>query len=61
MSIHPTTTNEEITMVCDSIKDLAKNHLVWSKDYDYNPKTNEFAHKNDNHSEKEMVKDWFSI
>jgi len=61
MSVHPTTTSEEITMVCDSIKDLATNHKEWAKEYQYDSVTNEFAHKNDNHSEKAMVKDWFSI
>jgi hypothetical protein len=61
MSVHPTTTSEEITMVCDSIKDLATNHKEWAKEYQYDSVSNEFAHKNDNHSEKAMVKDWFSI
>jgi selenocysteine lyase/cysteine desulfurase len=59
MSIHPTTTSEEIKFVCDSIKSLAANHIDWSKDYIYNSKTNEFCHKNAQHSEKEMVKNWF--
>jgi selenocysteine lyase/cysteine desulfurase len=60
MSIHPTTTSEEIQFVCESIKALAQNHKEWAKDYDYNSKTNEFIHKNAKHSEKEMVKSWFS-
>lgn len=59
MSIHPTTTSEEIKYVCDSIKSLAKNHKEWSNDYIYNGKTNEFVHKNAQHSEKEMVRSWF--
>jgi selenocysteine lyase/cysteine desulfurase len=60
MSIHPTTTSEEIQFVCESIKVLAQNHKEWAKDYEYNSKTNEFIHKNAKHSEKEMVKSWFS-
>ena len=60
MSIHPTTTSEEIKYVCDSIKSLAENHKEWSNDYIYNSKTNEFNHKNAQHSEKEMVKSWFN-
>ncbi len=60
MSIHPTTTSEEIQFVCDSIKALAQNHKGWSKDYEYNSKTNEFAHKNAKDSELEMVRSWFS-
>ncbi|WP_445454203.1 aminotransferase class V-fold PLP-dependent enzyme [Flavobacterium sp. 25HG05S-40] len=61
MSIHPTTTSEEIKMVCDSIKALAQNHQEWSKDYQYDSATNEFAHKNSLHQEKAMVKSWFTF
>jgi selenocysteine lyase/cysteine desulfurase len=61
MSIHPTTTSEEIKFVCNSIKELASNHSEWEKEYVYNGKTNEFNHKNATESEKEMVADWFSV
>lgn len=61
MSIHPTTTSEEIKFVCDAIKALAANHQTWSRDYAYNPKTNEFYHKNALHQEADMVKDWFRV
>lgn len=60
MSIHPTTTNEEIEFVCESIKALAENHKEWSKDYDYDKISNEFIHKNAKPFEKEMVEEWFS-
>ncbi len=59
MSIHPTTTTEEIQFVCKSIKALAQHHSDWSKDYSYNSKTNEFMHKDAQNKEKEMVKSWF--
>ncbi|TBX70328.1 aminotransferase class V-fold PLP-dependent enzyme [Flavobacterium silvisoli] len=59
MSIHPTTTTEEIQFVCESIKALAAHHTDWSKDYLYNSKTNEFMHKEAQNKEKEMVKSWF--
>lgn len=61
MSIHPTTTSKEIKMVCDSIKALAKHHEEWSKDYEYNPATNEFVHKDATHLENKMVKSWFKF
>ena len=61
MSIHPTTTTEEIKMVCDAIKELAKNHQEWSLDYVYNSKTNEFAHKNFTTNEKEIIKNGFDF
>lgn len=59
MSIHPTTTDEEIAFVCESIKDLAKNHQTWALDYSYNKNTNEFIHKNATSFEDELVKNWF--
>ena len=61
MSIHPTTTSEEIKFVCDAIIALAYNHLEWEKDYVYNGKSNEFHHKNAQFQEKEMVKNWFKV
>jgi selenocysteine lyase/cysteine desulfurase len=61
MSIHPTTTNQEIEYVCDSILALAENHKEWSKDYQYDAKSNNFYHQNDQHLEKNMVKNWFQL
>lgn len=59
MSIHPTTTNEEIQYVCNCIKALAANFEEWGKDYTYNKTTNEFVHKNAQFLEKQMVENWF--
>jgi selenocysteine lyase/cysteine desulfurase len=59
MSIHPTTTNAEIEMVCQSIIALSENHKTWSQDYSYNKTTNEFCHKAAKPLEKEMVSGWF--
>ena len=59
MSIHPTTTNEEMEFVCESIKALAANHKEWSKDYNYDKNSNEFIHKNSISFEKELVEKWF--
>ena len=59
MSIHPTTTNAEITFVTDAIKAMAQNHQQWANDYDYNKATNEFSHKQATCFEKELVQNWF--
>lgn len=59
MSIHPTTTNDEIRFVCESIRQLAQNHEQWAKDYLYNRQTNEFAHKEARFAEKDLVDGWF--
>lgn len=65
MSIHPTTTNEEVMYVCKSIKLLAENHLEWANDYTYNKSTNEFIHKSfKSTAEKTMettISKWFQL
>lgn len=57
MSIHPTTTNEEVMYVCESIKALAKHFPLWAKDYVYIKSTNEFVH----HSAQDTISDETSI
>ncbi len=59
MSIHPTITNKEITFVCNSIVELAKNFNTWSKDYQYDEKMNEFKHLLDNKLEDGIIESWF--
>ena len=59
MSIHPTTTNEEVDFICKSIKDLAENFKDWKKDYQYSEATNEFVFKGFDSKEKELVESWF--
>lgn len=61
MSVHPTTTSAEIEFVCESIRLLSENHLEWAKEYQYNPKTNEFNHKAAASLEKERVATWFKV
>jgi selenocysteine lyase/cysteine desulfurase len=62
MSIHPTTTNDEIDFVCKSIKALAENHKTWAEDYEYDKSTNEFIHKSFNTaSKKDKINDWFKL
>ena len=62
MSIHPTTSCEEIRFVCNSIKELAQHHEAWADDYIYNKSNNEFAHKTFNtDSGKEVVEGWFDM
>ncbi|MDD3877131.1 MAG: aminotransferase class V-fold PLP-dependent enzyme [Bacteroidales bacterium] len=45
LSLHPTMTNEELLYILEAIKQVALNKDIWSKDYVYNRKTNEFLHK----------------
>ena len=61
MSIHPTTTTEEVFYVCESIKELAKNFKNWSNDYAYDKNTNEFLHKTFKSKSKSLINNWFEI
>ncbi|MGI9532561.1 aminotransferase class V-fold PLP-dependent enzyme [Lutimonas sp.] len=61
MSIHPTTTDAEVTFMCDAIKKLAANFEEWSKDYSYDTPSNEFLHTSFQSKEKELVHQWFNL
>ena len=63
MSIHPTSTNEEIEFVCDSILALAKHHEDWAKDYEYARYNNEFVHKSllNKPHDTSSVDNWFDL
>lgn len=59
MSLHPTSTNEEVAYILEAIKELANQHREWALDYTYNPKTNEYYHHADTGSTHQMVNNWF--
>ena len=61
MSIHPTTTDEEIRFICGAIKELAVHGKEWAKDYSYDMTTNEFLHKSFVSKEKDLVRQWFNL
>ncbi len=56
-SIHPTTTNEEIKYVCDSIISLSENYEEWVKDYQ--AKDGGYVHKNE--VSTPLSKSWFEF
>ncbi len=61
LSLHPCMTNCEVNYISDAIEDISINHLQYSKDYYYNPKTNEFYHQSENGiSSKKHLSGWFS-
>ncbi len=61
MSIHPTTTDDEVDFICESIDLVSKNFKKWSKEYHYNGANNEFEHKDDLNVEENIISNWFSI
>lgn len=59
MSIHPTMKNEELAFILNAIKALSENHQEWSKDYEYNPDSNEFSCLLEDDNVNKMVDAWF--
>ena len=60
VSLHPTMTDEELEVIIDAIKQIAKNHKEWAKDYHYNTISNEFYHREEENRD-EQIKEWFSF
>ena len=63
MSIHPTMTNNEVEFIVGAIEEVAKNHALWTKDYIYNSKSNEFVYKEKKYSldNKLRAQAWFDL
>lgn len=61
VSLHPTTTNEEIEFITDALKQIRTNIDKWKQDYSYSNKTNEFHHVRESELLKEFTKNWFIL
>ena len=59
LSLHPTTTNEELDFICRSLITLADHIEEWSKDYEYDMMKNDFFHRTVPPKEHALVKAWF--
>lgn len=59
LSLHPIMTNDEVRLIIKAIKELAANHLDWSKDYKYCPETNEFNYRFGNDSTESTIQSWY--
>ncbi len=62
-SLHPTMTDEEVSLILHAIEEIALHHLEWAEDYVYMAKKNEFIHHSQvNHPlEDKMMEDWFEL
>ncbi|HOX86108.1 MAG TPA: aminotransferase class V-fold PLP-dependent enzyme [bacterium] len=60
LSVHPTTTEEEIDRLIDALHQITKHGEKWEKEYVYSRRTNEFHH----HRESDYqtpVESWFDL
>ncbi len=60
-SLHPTMTDEELSIILNAINEISINHKEWGKDYIYNRQTNEFRHKNEPEDKTEVIMPWFEL
>ena len=61
LSLHPTMTDAELDTVISGLTQLVENLDEWSKEYEYNTKSNEFKHRSETMDKTEIVKPWFDI
>jgi selenocysteine lyase/cysteine desulfurase len=59
ISLHPTTTNEEVTQVLDALRQIEKNISAWKDDYQYDLHSNEFRHKQEERALAKTAESWF--
>lgn len=59
-SLHPTTTNAEVELMIEAIRDIVENHQEYIKDYIYDRRFNHFKHKNEKF-QKEDIEDWIKL
>ena len=58
LSIHPSMRNDELKLIIDAVAEIVANANEWEKDYQYNPKTNEFAYVSASSTEN-TIDHWF--
>jgi selenocysteine lyase/cysteine desulfurase len=61
LSLHPTMTNDELYYIMDAIRQVQKNHSIWSKDYLYINRTNEFRHRREPEDKSCRIRKWFDL
>ena len=62
LSIHPTTTWDELKTAVKAIKELVIHRDLWSRDYEYNPNNNSYDHiLHQSNTEDEVVQAGFSL
>lgn len=59
LSIHPTTTDEDIDFIIDALKNIGKEGKKWESDYTYDSHANEYRHKEDRSELQHAVEGWF--
>jgi selenocysteine lyase/cysteine desulfurase len=60
VSLHPTMTGKEVSLIAGAVKEIAARHKEWGADYVYNKHTNEFRHKHTS-PRTPLVESWLTL
>ena len=61
MSLHPTTTDDEVIACTDAVREIVANYRMWTEEYHYDKHTNEFYRDSDAARRRQQIAEWFSL
>ena len=61
LSIHPTTTDEEVDFILNALRETSQHANIWSQEYNYDPHTNEYQHKSGESALHRTIQQWFKL
>ncbi|MFA5835119.1 MAG: aminotransferase class V-fold PLP-dependent enzyme [Bacteroidota bacterium] len=61
ISLHPTTTNNELNSIINALEQIEKNIAEWKNDYAYDLHSNEYHHKQENGVMAKIAAQWFEV
>lgn len=61
ISLHPTTTDQEIDYILNAVREIGRHAKEWEADYEYDSRSNEFTHKNERGAFQRSVETWFTL
>jgi selenocysteine lyase/cysteine desulfurase len=60
ISVHPTSTNNEVTHIAEALSAISEFGRKWQNDYDYSPHNNEFYHRTGLSYVTDLTQTWFA-
>ena len=61
LSFHPTSPDAEIDACLEAVREVLRHHHRWAEDYHYDPRTNEYQHRNGDSGASDRVRGWFGL
>lgn len=61
LSVHPTTSSEEVDYIIDAVRQVAINAYKWKVNYEYNAAKNEFYYKNTRVKQPSDYNSWYEL